>query len=294
MIPREILKKVRQIEIRTRHIVNDVFAGQYHSAFKGQGMEFEEVREYIPGDDIRSIDWNVTARTGVPFIKKFREERELTVMLVVDVSGSQEFGSQSRLKRDFAAEMTALLAFAAIRNNDKVGLILHSDHVEHFIPPGKGPRHVMRVASDVLNTRPSQRKTALAPAIEYLNHITSRKCIVFFIGDFLLSDDYQRPLSVAARRHDAVAIAINDHRERSFPSAGVIRWRDAETGASRVLDTSHAPTRQWLVEQSAKRRQELLRTLGRTGVDVVEVDADEEYDRALIKFFRQRAARISR
>ena len=292
MIPREILKKVRQIEIRTRHMVTEVFAGQYHSAFKGQGMEFEEVREYVPGDDIRSIDWNVTARAGTPFIKKFIEERELTVMLVVDVSGSLTFGSTARLKRDVAAEMAAVLAFAAIRNQDKVGLLLHSDGIERYIPPGKGPRHVLRVVSEVLNPRPKSTRTSLIPAIEYLNRILRRPGVVFFIGDFLVNEEFRRPLAITARRHDVVAVVLGDRREKHWPRVGLVEWEDAETGERRLVDTSDARTRRALESLQTKKRDLLHETLARAGADALPIECGEPYERAFQKFFETRARRL--
>jgi uncharacterized protein (DUF58 family) len=291
MIPREILKKVRQIEIRTRHIVTEVFAGQYHSAFKGQGMEFEEVREYVAGDDVRSIDWNVTARAGTPFIKKFVEEREMTVMLVVDVSASQVFGSSARLKRDVAAEMAAVLAFAAIRNQDKVGLLLHTDEVERYIPPAKGPRHVLRVVSEVLNWAPRSKGTRLGPAIEMINRVARRPGVVFFIGDFLTNEEFRRPLAITARRHDTVTVVLGDKREQAWPKAGLVEWEDAETGKRYLIDTSDNRTRQKFAAMQARRREQLLATLARAGTDALEIECGEPYEKAFHKFFEQRARR---
>jgi uncharacterized protein (DUF58 family) len=291
MIPRDILKKVRQIEIRTRHMVTEVFAGQFHSAFKGQGMEFEEVREYVPGDDIRSIDWNVTARAGTPFIKKFVEERELTVMLVVDVSASQGFGSGNRLKRDVAAEMAAVLAFAAIRNQDKVGLLLHTDVVERYIPPGKGTRHVLRVISDVLNTKPTGRGTRLVPAVDYLNRIARRPGVVFFIGDFLLNEEFRRPLAITAGRHDVVAVVLGDKREQAWPKAGLVEWEDAETGKRYLVDTSDERTRRRLTTLQLQKREKLRETLARAGADAIEIECGDPYERSFRKFFETRSRR---
>lgn len=292
MIPKEILKKVRHIEIRTKHKVNDVFAGQYHSAFKGQGMEFEEVREYIPGDDIRSIDWNVTARMNAPFIKKFREERELTVFLVVDISASHLFGSSKSFKRDVSAELAAVLAFAAIKNNDRVGLILHSGEVECYVPPEKGLRHVLRVVSDVLHFQPKRKDTALVPAIEFLNRITTRKCVVFFIGDFIIPEDYVRPLSVTARRHDVISLRIADRREEEWPRAGLIEWEDAESGRRVLVDSSDARTRKRLASIQAARREKFENQMARIGIDTIEISASEPYEREFMKFFKRRAARL--
>ncbi|MCX7006864.1 MAG: DUF58 domain-containing protein, partial [Kiritimatiellaeota bacterium] len=265
MTPREIIKKVRQIEIRTRHLVNDVFAGEYHSVFKGRGMEFQEVREYEPGDDIRAIDWNVTARMGHPFIKKFSEERELTVMLLVDISASNQFGSRAQLKKDLAAELAAVLAFAAIRNNDRVGLILFSDEVEHVLPPKKGLSHVLRVVRDVLDFKPKRRGTALAPALDFLNHITTRKTVTFLISDFLTQEDLKSALRVSAARHDLVAVVAADRGEHEWPAAGLVEWRDAETGRHQLVDTSDARVRRALAGAQAKQRTELKQRLARTG-----------------------------
>ena len=292
MIPKEILKKIRQIEIRTSHMVTDVFAGQYHSVFKGQGMEFDEVREYVPGDEIRTIDWNVTARMGTPFIKKYVEERELTVMLLVDISGSQQFGGTAQFKKDLAAEIAAVLAFAAIRNNDRVGLILFSDGVEHFLPPRKGARHVLRVIRDALYFKPKRKGTALEPALNFLNHVTPRKSVTFVISDFL-DRSFQRPLRVTASRHDLIAVITGDRRERDWPEAGIVEWEDAETGKRLLVDTSSRAVRKALEDSQKKRRKDLLSILRTSGVDCIEVDAGQPYIQEFIKFFRMREGRRS-
>ncbi|MDR0993060.1 MAG: DUF58 domain-containing protein [Verrucomicrobiota bacterium] len=290
MIPRETLRKIRRIELRTRRAVNDVFAGRYHSVFKGQGMEFQEVREYIPGDDIRSIDWNVTARTGTPFIKKFTEERELTLMLLVDISASNRFGSTPQLKRDLVAEVAALLAFSAITNEDRVGLLLFSDRVEKFIKPAKGIPHVLRVISEILSATPTSPGTDMAPALQYLNRVVRRRCVAFLLSDFI-APDCEHLLRVTARRHDLVSLIVGDARERDMPAAGLIDFADAETGQRLVVDTSHAPTRRALRDQYALRRAALLKQLRTAHSDAVELTAGEPYDRALIRFFRQRERR---
>lgn len=292
MIPKEILKKVRQIQIRTRHVVSDIFAGQYHSVFKGQGMEFQEVREYAPGDDIRSIDWNVTARMGHPFIKKFREERELTVMLIVDVSGSQHFGSGSQFKKDLAAELTAVLAFAAIQNNDRVGLLLFTGEVEHYIPPKKGTRHVLRVIRDVLYFQPQKRGTRIAGALDQLNRIAHRKTVSFLISDFCDSS-FERELAVTARRHDLTAIMTRDPREAEWPDAGIVEWEDAETGRRFLVDTGDRRTRERFKHQQDSRRSAALGALRSAGVDVIEVTAGKPYQRELIAFFKRRERRLA-
>ena len=290
MIPRETLKKIRRIEIRTRRSVNDVFAGRYHSVFKGQGMEFQEVREYVPGDDIRAIDWNVTARTGFPHVKKFTEERELTVMLLVDVSASNRFGSTAQLKRDLAAEVAAVLAFSAIANHDRVGLILFSDRVEKHVPPAKGATHVLRVVSEILNAKPASPKTDLEPALRYLNQVVRRRSVAFLISDFI-APSCEHLLRVTARRHDLVSLVIGDKRESALPAVGLVDFEDAETGQRIVVDTSHAPTRRALLARQTERRQTLLRQLSRARSDAIELHAGERYDRELVRFFRRREKR---
>lgn len=292
MIPKEILKKVRQIQIRTRSVVSDIFAGQYHSVFKGQGMEFQEVREYAPGDEIRAIDWNVTARMGHPFIKKYREERELTVMLLVDVSGSQHFGSGTQFKKDLAAELAAVLAFAAIQNNDRVGLILFTDQIEHYVAPKKGARHVLRVIRDVLYFKPKGTRTAIGPALDHLNQVAHRKTVSFIISDFL-DDKYERALAVTAKRHDLISIVTGDPREREWPDAGIVEWQDAETGERFLVDTSDRRTRERLRDQQAARRTSTLAKLRSAGVDAIEVNAGQPYTRELISFFRRRERRLA-
>ena len=292
MIPREILRKVRRIEIRSRRLVNEVFAGQYQSVFKGRGMEFDEVREYQPGDDVRSIDWNVTARMGQPFVKKFVEERELTVLFLADVSASNRFGSTVQLKKDLIAEMAAVLAFSAIRNNDRVGLVLFSDEVETYVPPRKGIGHGLRVIREALYHEPRHRGTAVAPALEFLNHVVTRRSVCFLLSDFLFPDSGERLLSIAARRHDLVAVVVSDRREQAWPRVGLVEWEDAETGARRLLDTSDPATRRALTERAATQRAALLSRLRRAGLDTIEVSAGEPYDRALVRFFRERERRL--
>lgn len=295
MISKDLLKKVRQIQIRTSHMVNDVFAGQYQSVFKGQGMEFHEVREYTPGDDIRSIDWNVTARTGHPFVKKFVEEREMTVMLMVDISGSLQFGSSSQLKQNLAAELAAILAFSAIKNSDRVGLMLFSDEVEHYIPPKKGTRHVLRVIREVLQFKPQSKKTDVRPALDCLNHVMSRRSVAFLISDFYFGDkDYSKLLKVTAKRHDLVGIIVGDEHERELPNAGLIDWWDAENEQQLLLDSSHRKTRAAFKAQQEERRSNLLSELRRATVDPIEVFTDEAYEKELIKFFKMRERRARR
>ena len=288
---RELLKKVRRIEIRTRHAVNDVFAGRYHSVFKGRGMEFDEVREYVPGDDIRAIDWNVTARTGVPHIKKFTEERELTIMLMVDISGSNDFGSTPQLKRDLAAEVAAMLAFSATRNNDRIGLILFSDQVEKYIPPRKGSAHVLRLIREVLTHQPQHTGTDASPALDFLNHTTHRKAVTFLISDFIFPIDCEKPLKITARRHDLIAIAIADRHERAWPNVGLVEWRDPETGQHILVDTSNTKVRSELLLAQERRSEIRQQTLRRAGIDIIELFTGEPYDKAFMKFFRTRGKR---
>jgi uncharacterized protein (DUF58 family) len=291
VIPTEILRKVRQIEIRTSRMVTSVFGGEYHSVFKGQGMEFQEVREYAAGDDIRAVDWNVTARSGELFVKKFTEERELTVMLLVDISGSQFFGSAPRFKKDLAAEVAAVLAFAAIRNNDRVGLVLFTDEVERYIPPRKGTSHVLRVISEVLSFPPRSRGTRLAAALEFLNHVTHRRAVAFLISDFL-DAGFERPFRVTARSHDLISVVIGDRREREWPASGLVEWADAESGERRLVDTSSPGVRRVLGQTWARQRQRLLDTLKSARSDAVEIFASEPYERQLIKFFKLRERRL--
>ncbi|MEI8207073.1 MAG: DUF58 domain-containing protein [Kiritimatiellales bacterium] len=289
---KELLKKVRRIEIKTRHAVNDVFAGRYHSVFKGRGMEFDEVREYVPGDDIRAIDWNVTARTGKPHIKKFVEEREMTVMLLVDISGSNDFGSTGQLKRDLAAEVAAMLAFSATRNNDRIGLILFSDRVEKYIPPHKGTAsHVLRLIREVLYHTPQSRKTDAQPALDFLNHTTHRKAVTFLISDFIFPVNFEKSLKITARRHDLIAVNIADRHERNWPKAGLIEWRDPESGGRMLVDTSSTAVRSALLLTQEQQREMLQRTLRRAGIDTIEIFTGEPYDKAFMKFFRQRSRR---
>ena len=290
MIPRDTLKKIRRIEIRTRRAVHDVFAGRYQSVFKGQGMEFQEVREYIPGDDIRTIDWNVTARTGNLHVKKFTEERELTVMLLVDISASNRFGSAAHLKRDLSAEIAAVLAFSAIANHDRVGLILFTDRVEKHIPPRKGPTHVLRVISEILADRAAAPRTDLAPALDYLNRVVRRRCIAFLISDFI-APPCDHLLRVTGRRHDLVSILVADQHESALPPIGLVNFQDPETGRRVLLDTSHPPTRRALAAAQFNRRANLLRPLRPARSAAIEPYTNQPYDRQLIHFFRQREQR---
>lgn len=286
----ELMRKVGNIRILTSRLVDDHLAGDYHSSFKGQGIEFDEVREYIVGDDVRSIDWNVTARTGAPHIKKFTEERELTVMLLVDISASNRFGSTPQLKRDLAAEIAAVLAFSAIANHDRVGLILFSDRVEKHIPPAKGPTHVLRVISEILAAKPTSPRTDLEPALRYLNHVVRRRSVAFLVSDFI-APPCEHLLRVTARRHDLVSLVVGDKRESALPAVGLVDFQDAETGQRIVIDSSHAPTRRALLARQTERRAALLRQLARARSDAIELNAGEPYDRQLVRFFRTREKR---
>ncbi|MCG8469859.1 MAG: DUF58 domain-containing protein [Gemmatimonadetes bacterium] len=291
MIPREILKKVRRIEITTRGLVNQVFSGEYHSVFKGRGINFAEVREYHYGDDIRSIDWNVTARTGTPHVKLFEEERELTVMLLFDVSASGDFGSRERTKGDLAVEVCSLLAFSAIQNNDKVGLIIFSDRVEKFVPPRKGRRHVLRVLREMLYHEPQGRETNLSVALEYLMHVMRRRAVVFVVSDFI-SPSFDRVLAVAGRRHDVVALRIRDRRERRLPPIGLIELEDAETGARVLVNTSNRDFRSAFRRMRGANKERLERTLRRSKVDLVDLTPGRPYVDPLMRFFKDRASRV--
>ncbi len=291
MIPREILKKVRYLEISTRGLVNEVVGGEYHSVFKGRGISFAEVREYSYGDDVRTIDWNVTARTGHPYVKVFEEERELTVMLVVDASASGEFGSRERMKGELAIELCALMAFSAIKNQDKVGLIIFSDRMEKFVPPRKGRRHVLRVLRELFYHRPKGRGTDIAVALEYLSHVLKRRAVVFLVSDFL-ADGFQKPLAVAGRRHDLVAVRVSDRREEELPPIGLVEFEDPETGEHVVVNTSDRRFREQYREVTRIDRESLERTLRRSGVDLVDVRTGEPYMKPLMRFFRQRARRF--
>ena len=290
MIPREILKQVRRIEISTRGLVNEVFSGEYHSVFKGRGMNFAEVREYQYGDDIRSIDWNVTARSGAPFVKVFEEERELTVMLLVDVSASGDFGTRERMKSEVAVEICALLAFSAIKNNDKVGLVIFSDRIEKFVPPRKGRRHVLRVLRELLYHRPEGRGTDIAAALEYLTHVQRKKAVTFLVSDFR-DEGFEKALAVAGRRHDVVAVRLRDRRERELPELGWLELEDPETGERVVVDTSSDDFRRRFAERVSRRAEHVDRALRRSRVDVVDIETGEPYVRPLMRFFQDRARR---
>ena len=287
----EILKKIRGLEIKTRALVETAFAGDYHSVFKGRGMNFEDVREYQPGDEIRAIDWNVTARLGSPFVKKFTEERELTVMLIVDVSASGNFGSTAQSKRELAAEVACLLAFSAIRNNDKVGLLLFSDRLELFIAPKKGRSHTLRIIREILFFNPTGRGTNAAAALDHLNKIVTRRSVVFLISDFQ-ADDFSRELAVTARRHDLIAIRIQDERESILPPIGLITLEDAETGDQIEINAADARVREQFAQLAQSHLAETMRVLRQNRIDRIDLRTGDDYLPALRSFFKQRERRL--
>lgn len=292
-VPPEILRQVKLIELRTRGLVNSVFTGEYRSVFKGQGMEFSEVREYQPGDEVRSIDWNVTARMGRPFVKRFIEERELTVMLVVDLSGSERFGTVRRFKSELACELAAVLAMAAVRNNDRVGVLLFTDRIEHVVPPRKGRRHVLRIIRDLLAFEPVGRGTDLVAAIDYTARMLKEHAIVFIVSDFL-SADIDHPLKLMAQRHDVVAVTVEDPSERDLPDIGIARLIDPETGATFEVDTSHPAVRGSYATRVSTEREERKHLLRRLAIDEVAVRTEAGVVEPLLRFFRSRETRVRR
>jgi len=290
MITKELAKKIRVLQITTRKVVNDILAGEYGSVFRGRGMEFDEVREYMPGDDIRSIDWNVTARTGHPYVKRFVEERELTVMFLVDLSASGAFGSVRKLKNEVAAELCALLAFSAVKNNDKVGLIVFTDRVEMFIPPKKGTKHVLRVIRELLDFKPRPASTDIGEALDYLGRVTTKRSVVFLVSDFQ-AEGFEKKMRVIGKRHDLIAVTIVDPREVRLPDVGLIELEDSETGETVLVDTSSIAVRkryERLGREDQKRLEELFNSMG---VDQIEVSTDKDYVPRLISFFRIREKR---
>lgn len=291
MISKEILKKIRKIHIRTNYIVNDIFAGEYESAFRGRGMEFEEVREYTPGDDVRDIDWNVTARFGHPFVKMYREERELTIMLLVDVSSSLFFGTSRQFKQERAAEVASVLAFAATKSNDKVGLIIFSDHIEKFIPPKKGKNHVWGVIKNVLEHQPVSKKTDIAGALNYLNRVVRRKSVVFLVSDFI-ADSYEKPLRVTSKKHDIIPISITDPRELALPGAGLVELQDAESGETLFIDTSDSSFRKGYSLLAEKRLRDRFDLFKAIGIDYIDIRTDTPYIDPIMRFFRMREKRL--
>ena len=290
MISKELLKQVRQIEIRTKGLVNQVFSGEYHSVFKGRGMEFSEVREYNFGDDIRNIDWNVTARFGHPYIKIFEEERELTVILLVDLSGSLAFGTIDKTKQQIAAELSAILSFSALKNNDKVGLILFTDKIERFIPPRKGRKHVLRIIRELLSFKPEGKGTNIKAALEYMNHAIKKKSIIFLISDFI-DEGYEKILRIVGKKHDLIGIVINDQKEKSIPKMGLVKFTDAETGNERWIDTSSKKVQNWIKQYYAKLIAERKSLFLSSRLDSIEIKTGENYITPLVNFFKLRERR---
>jgi len=288
----DIIKKVRRLEIRTRHLVTDSVTGAYHSSFKGRGMDFEEVREYAIGDDVRTIDWNVSAKMDKPFVKVFREERELTLMLLIDLSASGVFGSVNQSKRERAAELASVLAFSASQNNDKVGLLLYTDTVEHYIPPKKGRRHILRVIRDILFFSPKGRRTEHQVALDYLNRVQRRKAVVFLISDFIDADEQLfRSLASIHQRHDLISVALSDPRESELPNVGLITLEDAETGDMAEVDTGSASVRQRYRMDALARKDVFSTAMKQKGLDWLEVQTDQAYMPALRQLFAKRASR---
>ena len=283
----ELLKRVRVIEIKTRGLSKNIFAGEYHSAFKGRGMAFSEVREYQYGDDIRNIDWNVTARFNHPYIKIFEEERELTVILLIDVSGSRNFGTQTQLKKNMITEISAVLSFSAIHNNDKIGVILFSDQVEKFIPPKKGRQHILRIIRELIDYQPSSQGTDISEALRYFTNAIKKRCTAFLISDFM-DDEYEEALRIANKRHDLIALNIFDLRETELPRAGILRLRDAESGKTIWVDTGNRKTRQNYAEFWKRENEKFLDLMVRTGVDSTVIRTDEDYVRPLMNLFKRR------
>lgn len=294
MTPAEIIKKVRRLEIRTRHLVTDSVTGAYHSSFKGRGMDFEEVREYAIGDDVRSIDWNVSAKMDRPFIKVFREEREMTLMLLIDLSASGTFGSVEQSKREYAAEIASVLAFSATQNHDKVGVLLYTDQVEHYIPPKKGRRHILRVIHDILFYKPTGRKTTHASALDYLNRVQNRRTVTFLISDFLdesEDDSLFDKLALTNQRHDLICVALSDPREVELPKVGLVTLEDAETGEIIEIDTHDSAIRQDYAQLNKKRLENFTNNMRKKGLDCIEAQTDKPYLPALRALFARRAKR---
>ena len=290
MIPKELIKKIRQIQIYTSRMVNASFAGQYESVFKGRGMQFDEVREYAPGDDIRTIDWNVTARTGKAYIKRFVEEREMTVIFAVDLSASGDFGTVTKTKNELAAEFCAVLAFAAAKNNDKVGLLIFTDRTELFIPPKKGSSHILRLIRELLYFKMPKRKTDIPLAMDYLGRVVRKKATVFLVSDFL-ETDFKRSVSLLNKRHDVVAVSVRDRTEIEMLAVGLVEFADAETGQTMLIDTAGGRFRRQYSEKSARRFDELREILRSIGVDCISISTDKPYIQDLIRFFRMRHRR---
>jgi len=287
----EILKKVRKIEIKTRGLSNQIFSGHYHSAFKGRGMAFSEVREYQYGDDIRNIDWNVTARFNNPYIKIFEEERELTVMLLIDVSGSNEFGTQKQLKEEMITEIAAVLAFSAIQNNDKVGVIFFSSRIEKFIPPKKGTSHILRIIRELIDFKPENRETNIAEALRYLTNVIKKRCTAFILSDFI-DKDFDDAIRIANKKHDLIAVRIFDKRETEIPNVGLLQVKNAETGKKMWIDTANSKVRRNFMNWAIEKDKYLTDVFNRSGVDVAKIRTDQDYVKPLMNMFKKREARI--
>jgi len=285
-----LLKKVRKIEIKTKGLSNHIFAGEYQTAFKGKGMAFSEVREYQPGDDVRSIDWNVTARYNAPFVKVFEEEREMTVMLLIDVSASGNFGTQDQFKRELATELSAILAFSAIKNNDKVGVIFFTDKVEQFIPPKKGKSHILRIIREVLAFQPTGKGTNIAGALEYFNSVIKKRSICFILSDFM-SKEFDRPLKIASKKHDLVALRIHDTREDTLPNVGLVPMQDTETEKMIFVDTSSKKVRDNFAKNRLQVTEKLRKLFPASGVDLIDITTGTDYVKPLINFFKTRGSR---
>ena len=290
MDAKELLQKVRKIEIKTRGLSQNIFAGEYHTAFKGRGVIFSEVREYQPGDDIRDIDWNVTARQNKPYVKVYEEERELTMMLMIDVSGSSDFGAAGERKKEVIAEIAATLAFSSIQNNDKVGVIFFSDKVEKFIPPKKGKKHILLIIREIIDMQPSSRGTNIDVALKFMTNALKKRCTAFLLSDFIDSHDYFSSMSIANKKHDLAAIQIYDKRDAQLPDVGLVRVRDMETGADRWIDTSSARVRKAFDKAWYDRQQLLSSTVGKCGVDLASITTDEDFVKALLALFRNRSS----
>ena len=289
MDTQEILKKVRKVEIKTRRLSANIFAGQYHSAFKGRGMAFSEVREYQFGDDVRDIDWNVTARFHRPYVKVFEEERELTVMLLIDVSGSLDFGTEVQTKRDMVTEIAATLAFSAIQNNDNIGVIFFSDKIEKYIPPKKGRKHILYIIREMLDFKPESRKTDVRQAIEFLTSVSKRRCTAFVLSDFYVRQDFEQSLIIGNRKHDIVAIQVYDRRAKELPDVGLMKVVDSETGFEQYIDTSSKKLRNAYSKYWANRQNNLMETFNRSNVDNISIATNEDYVRSLLMLFKKRS-----
>ena len=289
MDTKELLKKVRKIEIKTRGLSQNIFAGEYHTAFKGRGVIFSEVREYQPGDDIRDIDWNVTARQNKPFVKVYEEERELTMLLLIDVSGSSDFGAVGEQKKEFIAEIAATLAFSSIQNNDKVGVIFFSDRIEKFIPPKKGKKHILLIIREIIEMKPLSHGTNIDVALKFMTNALKKRCTAFLLSDFIDSHDYLKSMTIANKKHDLAAIQVYDKRDAELPNVGLMRIKDMETGADRWIDTSSSKVRKIYSKTWYERQQNVSVKTGKSGVDFISISTDEDFVKALLRLFKNRS-----